>query len=63
MTCIGKDGKNGNGRDASPELQVRGGIEDNPKIFFLISQQKHTVFDLFSALCAKLFQSGGKFLK
>ena len=24
---------------------------------------KSTVIDLFSALCAKLFQSGGKFLK
>ena len=23
----------------------------------------NTVFDLFSALCAKLFQNGGKFLK
>ena len=24
-----------------PELQIRGGIEDNSKIIFLISQQKH----------------------
>ena len=24
---------------------------------------QYTVFDLFSALCAKLFQSGGKFFK
>ena len=27
----------------SPELQIRGGIEDNTKIIFLISQQKHTL--------------------
>ena len=25
----------------SQELQIRGGIEDNPKIIFLIFQQKH----------------------
>ena len=30
---------------------------------FLFNFCRHTVFDLFSALCAKLFQSGGKFLK
>ena len=28
-----------------------------------VNQNNTTVFDLFSALCAKLFQSGGKFLK
>ena len=26
-----------------PELQIRGGIEDNSKIFFLISHRKHVV--------------------
>ena len=30
---------------------------------YVIQGSKYTVFDLFSALCAKLFQSGGKFLK
>ena len=28
-----------------------------------IKYTENTVFDLFSALCAKLFQSGGKFFK
>ena len=28
-------------RAKHPELQIRGGIEDNSKIIFLISQQKH----------------------
>ena len=29
------------GQCLTPELQIRGGIEDNSKIIFLISQQKH----------------------
>ena len=29
------------------ELQKRGGIEDNSKIIFLISQQKHVVTPMF----------------
>ena len=30
-------------RIPSPDLQIRGDTEDNSKIFFLTSQQKHVV--------------------
>ena len=38
------------------ELQIRGGIEDNSKIFFLISQRKHILWSLIRIVSTRRFQ-------
>ena len=37
------------------ELQIRGGIEDNLKIIFLISQRKHMLLPLIRTVSARRF--------
>ena len=40
------------------ELQIRGGIEDNLKIIFLISQQKHAVTPQWNCLGQTVLMMG-----
>ena len=38
-----------------PELQIRGGIEDNSKVFFLITERKPMLLPLIQAISMRWF--------
>ena len=43
---------------SDPEFQIRGGIADNSKIIFLVSQQKHVVTPHYNRLGETILMMG-----
>ena len=49
-----------NDKNSRPELQIRGGFEDNANIIFLISQPKHVVIPYLNCLNKAVLMWGQK---